>query len=462
MNLSLEIYHRMPFWLQGLTASARGYYLNKWRYDKDTDRRVNEALEREYWSATEWKTWREKRLSFILERAVRKVPYYRESWKRRRQNGYRGSCEYLENWPILDKQTLRRRAEEFVADDRHKKSLFCDHTSGTTGTPLRIWSSADVLRDWYALFEARTRVWFGLSRKDRWGILGGQLIVPFSRQKPPFWVWNAGMQQLYMSSYHLSSELVLHYANAMRHYRVRYLLGYSSALYELAHGLLRQKLERPKLDIVITNAEPLFAHQRDVIANAFNCEVKETYGMAEMVAAASECEHGKLHEWPDAGFIERPTVGIESLKFVCTGLLNDVMPLIRYEVGDTGSFSANTCPCGRNLPVVNEIEGRSDDLLVTVDGRRIGRLDPIFKSDLPIHEAQIIQKTLKTIIVKLVPDGEFNRRTSELIADRLRERMGEVTINFEIVEKIPRTSNGKLRAVICEMPSDAEELQRSV
>jgi phenylacetate-CoA ligase len=347
-------------------------------------------------------------------------------------------------------------------DDRRRPSLFCDHTSGTTGTPLQIWSSGSALREWYALFEARTRKWFGLSRMDRWAILGGQLVVPYSRQKPPLWVWNAGMRQLYMSSYHLSPDLIRHYIGAMHRYRVRYLLGYSSALYELARGVLKQNLERSRLDVVITNAEPLLAHQREAIAAAFGCEVKETYGMAEMVAAASECEHGKLHEWPDAGLIERPIDDGESIKFVCTGLINDAMPLIRYEVGDTGRFSQNTCSCGRTLPVVSEIEGRNDDLLVTIDGRRIGRLDPVFKSDLPIHEAQIIQKAFKQLVVKLVPDGEFSRRTGELIAARLRERMGEVNVDFEIVKRIPRTANGKLRTVICEVQSDAEVLEKSI
>src|SRR5204863_3503874 len=125
-------------------------------------------------------------------------------------------------------------------------------------------------------------------------------------------------------------------------------------------------------------AEPLYEYQREAISRAFGCPVRETYGMAEIAAAAGECEHGSLHQWRDTGIIEA-TDGDGPSDFICTGLINADMPLIRYTVGDSGKLSAKKCPCGRNLPAIETIEGRTDDLLYTVDGRRIGRMDPVFK-----------------------------------------------------------------------------------
>lgn len=429
--------------------------MKAWRYDSQTNKRMEEALEREYWSSDDWKRWRENRLAHVLHRAARRVPFYRELWNERRRKGFKGSSDYLENWPILEKQTLRQRAIEFVADDMRRSSMFCDHTSGTTGTPVKVWSSAETLRNWYALFEARTRKWFGVTRSDRWAILGGQLIVAHSRTTPPFWVWNAGMRQLYMSSYHLRPNFIAHYLDALRKYRIRYVLGYSSSLYELARGIHRNKLDFPKLDVILTNAEPLYDHQRELISSAFECPVKETYGMAEMVGAASECGDGQLHEWPDAGIIER-SVEDESdrlTSFICTGLVNEDMPLIRYRVGDSGTFGGGRCGCGRTLPIIKQIEGRNDDLLLTRDGRRVGRLDPIFKANLPILEAQIVQKSLQNLLVRLVPDTGFTQKTPSLLAYQLRERMGDVNVEFEIVDRISRTNNGKFKAVVCELGS---------
>src|SRR5438045_1385471 len=99
---------------------------------------------------------------------------------------------------------------------------------------------------------------------------------------------------------------------------------------------------------VHTNAEPLLTGQREAIAAAFRCPVRETYGMAETVAAASECPNGTLHQWPEFGHVEIMPDG----ELICTGLLNSDMPLIRYRVGDRGNPPANggACACGRSLP----------------------------------------------------------------------------------------------------------------
>ncbi len=455
MSLSLKIYHKLPAWSQSLAASLRGYYLSSWRYDKRTEKLVEAALERDCWSAKEWRDFRENRLEFILNRAATEVPFYREQWAERRRSGDKSSWEMLENWAILEKQTLRTRATEFVADDCRREKMYHEHTSGTTGTSLNLWSSAETVKLWYALFEARCRRWYGVSRRDRWAILGGQLIVPVSTRKPPFWVWNAGMNQLYLSSYHLAPDLINHYLDAIAKYRVTYILGYSSALYALAQEVLRQKRKDVQLKVAMTNAEPLFDYQRETISEAFNCPVRETYGMAEVVAAASDCDRGRLHQWLDTGVIETDSTDKSQTEdFICTGLINADMPLIRYRVGDCGSFSDQQCDCGRTLPLIEKIEGRSDDLLYTTDGRRVGRLDPVFKNDLPVNEAQIIQKSLKQIVVRLVPADGFNQQAAKNLADRIRERMGDVEVIFETVTEIPRTERGKFRAVICNLSAD--------
>jgi phenylacetate-CoA ligase len=299
---------------------------------------------------------------------------------------------------------------------------------------------------------------------DRWAILGGQLVTSVARRRPPFWVWNRALNQLYMSSYHLAPDLISHYLDALQHYRVAYLWGYTSSLYALAQGVLRLGRHDLKMTVAITNAEPVFDYQRKAIAEAFQCPVRETYGMAEIVAAASECSAGTLHLWPEVGIVEvvegnQPISDGTSGDLVCTGLLNADMPLIRYAVGDRGTLplTDRLCACGRTLPMLASVEGRIDDMLYAADGCRIGRLDPVFKAHLPIHEAQIIQEALTRVRVRFVPAPQFSSAAAKSIIQRLRDRMGEVEVVLEEWGEVPRSANGKFQAVICQLPTEERQ-----
>ena len=457
----LKIYHRLPGPLRSVVANARGLYLRSWRYGPETERLVEEVRSREYWDLEKWKTWQEERLAYVLHRAVTRVPYYRSYWAERRRRSDRSSWKYLENWPILEKETLRENPVAFLADGCDIRKMFQEHTSGTTGKPLSLWWSRDTVKTWYAFLEARWRIWYGVSRNDRFAILGGQLVTPAAQKKPPFWVWNAAMSQLYMSAYHLSPEFIPYYLDALVRYRIRYLWGYTSSLYSLALEALKNEKKDIRMKVAIANAEPVFDYQRQIIEQAFHCPLRETYGMSEIVTAAGECQYGNLHLWPEVGYVE--ILEGESVlpngcvgDFVCTGLLNVDMPLIRYRIGDRGSLSTekSLCSCGRSLPILQEIFGRSDDVIFTPDGRSVGRMDPVFKAGLPIREAQIIQEALDVIVVKLVPDRAFQEKDEQGILERIRQRLGnDVNISIQKVDRIPRSANGKFRAVICKCHS---------
>jgi phenylacetate-CoA ligase len=464
----LRRYHRLPPLLRSAAATVRGGYLRAWRYGPRTDRLRDEALARESWTPQQWNSWRQERLSFLLHRAATKVPYYRDYWTDRRRRGDKAAWDILQNWPLLDKETLREKTVAFVADDRSRSRMFHDHTSGTTGKSLDVWLSRDTVQAWYALFEARCRYWNGVSRHDRWAIIGGQLVAPVHQDEPPFWVWNALLHQLYVSAYHLAPRNVGSYVDALYRYRIRYIVGYPSAIHALAREVLAQHRRAPRLEFVLTNAEPLLGHQRSEISEAFACPVRDTYGMAEIVAAASECRHGQMHLWPEAGELEilgDETGTYESRvgEFICTGLLNADMPLIRYRVGDRGVLGRSDlkCQCGRSLPVLSSIDGRVDDVLYTSDGRTVGRLDPVFKSRLPIKEAQIVQDELDLIRVRYVPALGFSQAHGQSLIDRVRDRMGPVNVVLEEVDDITRTKSGKFRAVICNLSLEEQARARA-
>ncbi|HJS42213.1 MAG TPA: AMP-binding protein [Gemmatimonadales bacterium] len=466
-SLLLACYHGMPASLRSAAATIRGWYLRRWRYNRGSDQLATEALERDRWTGAQWHKWREERIAYVLQRAATRVPYYREQWAARRRGGDTASPELLANWPLLEKDTVRANPRAFLADDCDPKQMFHEQTSGTTGKPLGIWRTKDTVSSIQAIADARTRMWDGIPRDARWARLGGQLVIPIKQRRPPFWVWNAAMRQLYLSSFHLAPDLIPHYLDALARYRVLYIAAYPSSLYALAREALRLGRTDITMTAVYTNAEPVLPEHRATIAEAFQCQVRETYGMTETVAAASECDAGRLHAWPEFGHVEVREDG----EFICTGLLNLEMPLIRYRVGDHGSPApasaddgTSGCDCGRGLPLMGSIGGRTNDLLLTPDGRQVFWLNPVFYGLQGVRQSQIVQEKIDLLRVLIAPAPGFTPAIARTIVERLRQRMGEVRVLVDQVEEVPRTSNGKLRAVICNLsPAQrAEALERRV
>jgi phenylacetate-CoA ligase len=217
---------------------------------------------------------------------------------------------------------------------------------------------------------------------------------------------------------------------------------------------------------IITSSETLHDYQRSSIEKAFECRVFDHLGSAEMVTLISQCEHGSYHVNPEYGLFEilnhdgRPVQAGSSGELVCTGFINMAMPLIRYSLGDTVSLSESKCGCGRAFPVVKEITGRTDDLIIACDGSKVGRLDPIFKGvEQNIKEAQIVQKEIGKIVINIVPSGDQESVNAKQIVHELRRRTGEcMDIRINYLESINKTKAGKFRSVISELDvSDANK-----
>jgi len=485
----LALYHALPSPLRSVVASGRGVQLAAWRYGPGFDDLVAEVAERDRWSATRWHQWRSDRLDRILHRAATRVPYYRNYWQARKRDGHAGDIGELANWPVLPKEAVRADPMAFLADDVDRRRMYPEHTSGTTGMPLSLWWSRPTSRLWFALFEARVRGWAGVDRQNRWANLAGQLVVPYSAGKPPYWVYNLALRQLYLSAHHLSADTALDYAAVLKGFEPRSIVGYPSAISSLATLITdAASVDPPPVGVAITTAEPVFDFQRASIASGLGASVRETYGQAETVAASSECAHGAMHWWPDVGIIEGVSGhddiedevigsagradqhddndgnddndhhpdngdnGDRTIPMVVTGLLNPDMPLIRYELGDslrpTYRNNAEPCRCGRTLPRWGSIAGRSDDMVIGAGGRAIGRLDTVFKASLPIRGAQIRQDADGSLEVIVVPSADFAASHRDEIEARLAERVGDLPIGIRLVDALPLDASGKFRAVI--------------
>jgi phenylacetate-CoA ligase len=210
---------------------------------------------------------------------------------------------------------------------------------------------------------------------------------------------------------------------------------------------------RPK--VVVTSSETLLDGQREIIAAAFQSPVAGFYSSAEKAAHILECELGGYHVLTDACVVEivrtdgsQASAGEEG-ELVCTGMLDNLMPLIRYRTGDTGILAPGRCRCGRPGPVLSAINGRIEDVVLTPDGRRVGRLDHAFKDALRVKEAQLVQDRPDRLVVRLVPRPGYGPEDESMILAELRLRLGpSLDIVFETVEAVPRERNGKLKFVV--------------
>jgi phenylacetate-CoA ligase len=290
--------------------------------------------------------------------------------------------------------------------------------------------------------------------------LFGRIIVLPEIDRPPFWRYDAAQKNLLFSSYHLSEKNLPFYVKKLKDYHPEEIVGYPSSLYHLSLYIVEKGLEgKIKPQVVFTTAENLLSYQRKIIRQAFKCPVINQYGCTEMAMFASECEHGKLHLHPEHGFVEvvprdpNQLIGNEPDlvgEMVCTGFVNKAMPLIRYRLGDEVALSKSArCGCGRRFPVLEKVQGRIDDIIITPDGRPVGRLDPVFKGFSGIKECQIVQESLDKVSVNIVCDAMFDASIEAELMTEFRKRLGnEMEIELVKMTEIPKSANGKFRPVV--------------
>lgn len=448
----VKLFQSMPWFIKNLLATYRGYQLKSLRA-LNRESFLKEIKEKDHWSKEQIQKYQSEQLKSMLDHAVKHVPYYRNLWKDLRQVHPGLDHLDLNNWPVLEKDTIRSQPDAFICEGIDKQKLTHIPTSGTSGKPMNFYFDKHTISYWYALYEYRTRNWNGVKETDRWANAGGQLICAVDQKKPPFWTWNSIMHQLYLSSYHIAPENIAYYAEAIRKYKVVYLLGYVSSIYSMASEALRQNIELPKLKLIITTAEPLLQHQRETMEKAFGCPAIQTYSACEFVFGSNEDLEGNIYIWPEAGYVEimdaEGKLHPEGTgELITTGFLNKAMPLIRYRLGDTVKVNRGYRG-SKNFDFFEEIIGRTDDMVCTADGKMVGRLDPVFKSNIRIRESQIIQEDIDRFTIVLVPDKGFSEEDKAAIAERLRDRVGQnASVQFRITDQIPRGPNGKFKAVI--------------
>ncbi|MCZ7551714.1 MAG: hypothetical protein M5U05_03870 [Anaerolineales bacterium] len=453
-----RLYQASPVWLQQSMVSVYGLWWRQRRFSGQYSRLVREYRARERWSSDQFSAYQRDHLIRLLLQA-RQSPYYRSILDQLEFQSARSPEEVLPEIPLLSKEVLREQPQNLLTESQIPRRTLIFKSSGTTGTPTEIYYTPEFHALELAVPEARNLGWAGLSSRDRRVMFGVRKVCRYDQDRPPFWRFSPAENMAYASIYHLSPRYLPDYLRFLREYRPAIIMGYPSALYTVARfALEHDDLPAPARG-VFTTSETVTVENRRVIEEAWQCKIYDRYGAVEGCLFAAQCEFGRYHVSPEVGIIEildphgQPCAPGEMGEVICTGLQNALQPLIRYRIGDVARWAVDQdCACRRQMPILEAIEGRFEDLCLTPDGREMLRFDTVFKGVTDIREAQVVQKAVDHFVIHVVPSNGFNRDDVDQLTHNFRLHAGDVPVEIVPVSEIPRSPSGKFRAVICEIP----------
>jgi phenylacetate-CoA ligase len=438
------LYMKSPIFAQSILINLKGWQIKRRRYNSDFDQHLD------YFINSNPEQIDLVQLKYFLKESSY-TPFWKDRFREFNVNIDYKDCliDELKKLPLLTKKEVKENYNKII-NKNIKENVVLNHTSGTTGSGLVFPQTLSMERKQWAVWW-RYRFMHGISFNTWMGWFGGRTIANINQKKPPFWRVNYPMKQLMFSLHHLNEKNVSLYHKEILKRKLKWLHGYPSQLALFANLIKSNNLPYITcVEFITVGAENLLEYQRKVIEEVFNVPVRQHYGLAEGVSNISENPDGILRADQDfclTEFIEGINLGENQKKIVGTNYNNLAFPLIRYDTGDIVEIDS------KNKNNIKSIDGRMEDYVTLPNGTKIGRLDHVFKDLIHIQEAQIYQKDLNNLIIRLVkgPKYEETNTESKLIIE-LKKRLGiEMIILIEYLEIIPKEKSGKLRFVISEI-----------
>ena len=452
----MKLYHRSPKCIQTLGINI--VELKRWRLQRSKEFSKWYAFLRktEHWNKKEFIDYQNKHLRKILIYANKHVPFYHDLYKKENVDVSKiKTIKDLKKLPIVKKEDIQNHWNAFISNQKEKH--ITRHTSGTTGKPLTIQIS-------YKLDLLDKANWL---RRDVWAGYDGGWTARFVGDNP---VIDCSTKQLFRKSYvmkralfptHcLSLETLPQIFNDLKKINIQFIQCYPSAGYLLAKYLDLNDEYFP-LKAILYSSEPMYDFQRELIKKRFKTKVFGFYGQAEEVVSAVECENENLHLTMVDGIteIQNNDKSISPNKkgyTIVTSLHNYTMPLIRYALNDYTGFKDEECNCGRTSPLIHLIETKSEDFIITPNGKFISPsiLTFPFKNILNIVESQIIQETTEKLRIRIVKTKGYKEEDEQKLIQSLGQLLEGLSIQIEYVEKIHSTKSHKKRFIINKIGKD--------
>jgi len=413
--------------------------------------------ENQYWSHDKIMEYQVSHLRNLLEHAYKHTRYYRKVMDER---GIRASdvtdLTVLKKLPVIGKQEINQCWQDFVADNAKQYHPMHRVTSGTTGLTFKYLNDAKSWGLNWATKE-RTFSWGGYTfGKDKIATLKGGSML--RRAKPSL----SGRFWKYLHNYHDLSVVHLSEANMEQYYRemidlnIKFLRGFPTAVYTFAKYIAAKHGSLP-LKATFTSAEYLQDFQRELIKETFRTNHIDAYGCGDGMGGANQCEQAKgYHINIETSIMEiisangSDCMPGEEGEIVLTSLHDYAMPLIRYTPGDVAKVASEQCPCGRSLPLLERIVGRTSDLIDLPNGRSLnGIAVPFAEWADKIEKFQLWHTQPDEVILKVIPKVGLMKQDIDHITEIMEHHLGhEIRFAVDLVDDIPLSESGKFRYVV--------------
>ncbi|MFC2150662.1 phenylacetate--CoA ligase family protein [Calditrichota bacterium] len=397
-------------------------------------------------------------LQNLLKNAVQNIPYYGELGIKIEEDPY----STLKKFPLLTKKIMNSRPDDLVQGDRSK--LVSNTSSGSSGHRVSTYDSG-VTKSITRAVHTLCWEWGGFRLGEPFMQLGMELKR--SRVKR---IKDIMLRTAYTQSFHLEKQEVLNNLSPYRGTSNAVFGGYASGLYAYAKFANEAGLEDVTFKSVLSWGDKMFPHFRELLESQFHTKVYDLYGCAEGIVGAAQCTAMNYH-------IPTPHVIIEVIdregnaclpgelgRVILTRLDNNVMPLIRYDVGDLAILADpdKACSCGMNFPLMEKIIGRDTDIVYSRSGKFmiVHFFTGIFEYIPQVKQFRVIQRDLDGIEIEYIKADGFIPATLDFAVDKIRGYLKEdFRIDFTEVREIPPTTSGKpqiVKSEIARMPLQFE------
>jgi len=409
---------------------------------------MNDVLERQFQS-----------LKIMLNYAYEHVKYYKKVFDEYqvRPNDIK-TPDDVKKIPVLTKSDIQNNLESLLSDACPASSRYQDASGGSTGQPTIIYLDRNGLdRKFAAMLMSDKRTGWQVGEKVvyLWG--ADHEVNKLKRMKEKI-LHRFVFRDETLNAFALTEDVMAAFAKRLISSKPSLIVAYTNVAFLFANYLRRNNLTGICPKGIICSAETLTEEKRKFIEETFQCKVFNRYGSREVGLIASECDRQEgLHINADDIYLEiGPFSKLynesrDTGEIIVTDLINKVMPLIRYNMGDVGKLGKSVCSCGRGHPLIQEIAGRTSDFIIHPDGRLIhGELfSHAFYGIKEVRQFQIIQNKLDVLEVKVVLSGYLEKSMQDLIVDKIQDTVGDtVRVELSNVDHIPIPPSGKFRFVI--------------
>ena len=413
-----------------------------------------------------------QQLYHLLTHARKSVPYYQKGLQSLPTELHPLALENLwQEIPVLTRSQLLENTEQLVSQsvpEEHGKTSWI-HTSGSSGIPVKVLTDELLTLYWKAIL-LRDHHWHNRDLRCKLAIIryfedSEFAQLPHGQSLPD---WGAITQLMYKNGPACALSIhspIKEQANWLMKENPDYLLTYPTNLHALVCYFQAEGIQLPGLKQIQTISEILDDETRSLCQKVFSVPVINAYSTRETGYIALQCpEHEHYHIQSEVVLVEvLNEQGIscapgEIGRVVITPLHNFAMPLIRYEIGDYAEVG-DTCPCGRGLPVIRRILGRTRNMLTLPTGGKIcPRLDILKYTEITgvnIRQAQLMQQAIDKIEMRLVSDETLTLDQEQKLRQFIQKTLGHpyhMTLTYH--QQLPRNQAGKFEEFISAIESD--------